>query len=988
MKPGFADDRAKEGDTASFDVMMLSPQGQAVAQAAVRWQLLKVETRFQWYRSGSTWESEPITRTQRVADGRIDLQAQGGARITAPVAYGRYRLEVSTDDPNGPMTTYAFTAGFVGGGTADTPDVLDVTLDKGDYAAGETLNLAIAPRFAGLATIAIVSDRVVETLSVDVPQAGTRVAIPVKAEWGGGAYALVFHRRPLDVAASRQPGRAIGLAWFGIDTKAKSLAVTLGTPEKAPSRQALKVPVQVSGLAAGEEARITLAAVDVGILNLTRYQPPRPESHYLGKRRLSAEMRDLYGQLIDGMQGTRGAIRSGGDAGAKMSGSPPAQDPVSLFSGLVTVGADGKAEVTFDIPDFNGTLRLMAMAWNAERVGSGTKDIIIRDPVVITPTLPRFLAAGDQALARLDLTNVEGAPGEYRISVAGSGEGGLVAGANQMVRLTESGKATVSLPLTGRAPGIASLDVRLTGPGGYETTSRYRLGLRPAFLPASSREVISLAPGASRVIDPALLTPFLPGTGAVTLSASPNAALDVPALIASLDHYPYGCTEQTVSRALPLLYLSELAADERRLNLSMPPPDRLRDTLDRVLARQGSMGGFGLWSSQNEDNWITAMTADFLVRARDKGLSVPPLALQNVLDRLKNLISQSSDGIGDGGIDLAYAHYVLARTGRGIISDLRFIADTKMDEVTTALAKAQIGAALALMGDQRRAETAFLAALAKLNDDDELGRADYGSNLRDAAAIAALASEGRMPRAIVDRAVAKIGEERRRVGTLSTQEKLWMVLAARSLNEAAGAIRIEAGNEIVSGPFFRTLKAEAIGQGITLTNRGAAPVDLAITSTGSPRTAPAPVAQDFTIRRSYFTPDGKPADIARVPQGTRLVVVLNITEPEPKSTQVMVHDPLPAGFEIDNPRLVAGGETQSFSWLPVDPVQPVQSEFRDDRFTAAYTLSGEAEAFTVAYVVRAVTPGRFQHGGAEVSDMYRPDRMARSAAGIMEVVAP
>ncbi len=828
----------------------------------------------------------------------------------------------------------------------------------------------------------------VETLAVEVPQGGTRVAIPVKADWGGGAYALVFHRRPLDVAASRQPGRAIGLAWFGIDTKAKSLSVTLGTPEKAPSRQTLKVPLQVSGLAAGEEARITLAAVDVGILNLTRYQPPKPEVFYLGKRRLSAEMRDLYGQLIDGMQGTRGAIRSGGDSGAKMMGSPPAQDPVSLFSGLVTVGPDGKAEVTFDLPDFNGTLRLMAMAWNAERVGSGTKDIVIRDPVVITPTLPRFMAVGDQALARLDLTNAEGQPGEYRISVTGGGEGGLVAGANQTIRLAEAGKAAVSLPLTGRSPGLSTLDVKLTGPGGYETVSRYRLGLRAPFLPASNREVITLAPGASRVINAAQLAPFLPGTGAVTLSASPNAALDVPALIGSLDQYPYGCTEQTVSRAMPLLYLSELAADERRLGLAMPPPERLRESIDRLLTRQNSSGGFGLWSAQGDDNWITAMTADFLVRARDKGIAVPQLALQNALDRLKNLISQSSDGIGDGGLDLAYAHYVLARTGRGVISDLRFIADTKMEEVTTALAKAQIGAALALMGDQRRAEAAFMAALAKLSDEDELGRADYGSNLRDAAAIAALASEGRMPRAIVDRAVAKIGEERRRVGTLSTQEKLWLVLAARSLNEAAGAIRIEAGNEIVSGPFFRTLKAEALAQPVTLTNRGTTAVDLAITASGSPRVAPAPVSQAFTIKRSYFTPDGKPADVAKVPQGTRLVVVLTMTEPEPKSTQVMVHDPLPAGFEIDNPRLVAVVRPRVSPGFLLILSSRCRASSVMIVLTAAYTLSGDTESFTVAYVVRAVTPGRFQHAGAEVSDMYRPDRMARSPAGVMEVVAP
>ena len=98
----------------------------------------------------------------------------------------------------------------------------------------------------------------------------------------------------------------------------------------------LRVPVKIDGLAAGEEARVVVAAVDVGILNLTNYKPPAPDDYYLGQRRLTAEIRDLYGQLIDGMQGTRGAIRTGGDGAApRCSGTPPTQPPLALYSGIV-----------------------------------------------------------------------------------------------------------------------------------------------------------------------------------------------------------------------------------------------------------------------------------------------------------------------------------------------------------------------------------------------------------------------------------------------------------------------------------------------------------------------------------------------------------------------------------------------------------------------------------------------------------------------------
>src|SRR5205814_532340 len=199
---------------------------------------------------------------------------------------------------------------------------------------------------------------------------------------------------------------------------------------------ALRIPVKINGLNPGEEARIVIAAVDVGILNLTKYKPPAPDDYYLGQRRLTTDVRDLYGQLIDGMQGARGQIRSGGDENAaQLEGSPPTQKPLALYSGIVTVQADGSATVMFDIPDFAGTARVMAVAWTREKVGRANGDVIIRDPVVLTATLPRFLLNGDRGTMHLDLDNVEGASGEYKVEV--KSEGVNVAGnaAPQTLRL-------------------------------------------------------------------------------------------------------------------------------------------------------------------------------------------------------------------------------------------------------------------------------------------------------------------------------------------------------------------------------------------------------------------------------------------------------------------------------------------------------------------------------------------------------------------------
>src|SRR5215212_6499658 len=211
------------------------------------------------------------------------------------------------------------------------------------------------------------------------------------------------------------PGRAIGLQWFSVDRKARTLAFEMPLPSLMRPNGPLRVPMKINGLSAGEEARIVVAAVDVGILNLTNYKPPAPDNHYLGQRQLSSEIRDLYGQLIDGMQGTRGAIRTGGDEGGRLNGSPPTGPPLALYSGVVNVSS-GSATIEFDIPAFSGTVRVMAVAWSKDKIGRANGDVTVRDPVVATATLPRFLLTGDRGTMNLDIDNVEGQAGAYTVT--------------------------------------------------------------------------------------------------------------------------------------------------------------------------------------------------------------------------------------------------------------------------------------------------------------------------------------------------------------------------------------------------------------------------------------------------------------------------------------------------------------------------------------------------------------------------------------------
>src|SRR5262249_34483465 len=295
----------------------------------------------------------------------------------------------------------------------------------------------------------------------------------VGSDWGTGAYVVATLRRPLDVAASRMPGRALGVQWFAIDRAARTLSVDMKLPDVMRPNGTLRVPVKLGGLNPGEDARIAVSAGDVRMLKLTNYRPPGPDDYYLGQRQWSGELRALYGQLIDGMQGTRGQIRTGGDAGGELNGSPPTQPPLALYSGIVPVAPDGTAEVLFDIPAFAGSVRVMAVAWSKDKVGHAAGDVIVRDPVVLTATLPRFLLSGDRGTVRLDIDNVEGSAGDYRVEVAAEGPLAVGAGASQIVKLAAKTRGGFSLPLSATAAGTGAVSVRINGPGNFDLARTY-----------------------------------------------------------------------------------------------------------------------------------------------------------------------------------------------------------------------------------------------------------------------------------------------------------------------------------------------------------------------------------------------------------------------------------------------------------------------------------------------------------------------------------
>ncbi|MEY8841848.1 alpha-2-macroglobulin family protein, partial [Cribrihabitans sp. XS_ASV171] len=350
------------------------------------------------------------------------------------------------------------------------------------------------------------------------------------------------------------------------------------------------------------------------------------------------------------------------------------------------------------------------------------------------------------------------------------------------------------------------------------------------------------------------------------------------------------------------------------------------------------------------------------------------------MDNLRNRINYAPD-FDDGGEDIAYALFVLAREGAASMGDLRYYADVKAEGFSTPLALAQLGAALAAYGDQSRADALFARAARRIagqQADAPVWRADYGTPLRDAAGLLTLAAEAGSD--VVDRA-ALADRVAAAPDRLSTQEAAWSLLAAHALIDRPGDAGLRVNGAAVDGPFVQVLEDEAQDP-LNITSTGSSATDITLTVLGVPRVPPPAGGMGYEITRQYYTMEGEPRDASRFAIGERMVTVLTVSPFEDQGARLIIDDPLPAGLEIDNPNLLRSGDVRALDWLDLSEAR--HAEFRSDRFIAAVDLQGSAP-ITLAYVARAVTPGSFHHPAASVEDMYRPRYRARTGTGLVEV---
>jgi alpha-2-macroglobulin len=992
----------------TFEVIAVDAFGRRVAAPRVHYKLISERWNYDWYEQGGRWAWRRTSRDIPIAEGALDVGAKTPAKLTKRLGWGDYRLELD-DAATGARSVIRQSSGWTEPADGiEPPDTARVAAARTNHLTGDTVEVHIEAPFAGEAEVVVASDRLILSKSVSVPKGGATVKLKTNAAWGGGAYVMATVVQPRDPAASPKPRRALGLVYVPLEPSGRKLTVALQTPPVLDSKAPVQAPLIVKGLGAGETAHVTLAAVDEGILRLTHQKNPDPTARYFGKRALGLAYRDDYGRLLDPNLGAAGAVNFGGDEvrGAGLSVVPI--KTVALWSGVVTTDAHGRATVRLPPGDFNGQLRLVAVAWTDKAVGSGSTQMTVRQPVVAELALPRFLAPGDRAQAVLELDNVAGRPGAYRADVLAAG--GFIAPPGRSYPLSVGQRLAQPLEVTApRQPGIGSLELKTSGPG-FASDRRYPIQTRLGWGPATRAYTSLQRPGESYTPPASLLGGFAPGSASLTVSYSPFRNFDPAPLAAALSHYPYGCSEQLVSAAFPQLYAPEVGGKPRA------PSAALASAVGKLLDRESLDGSFGLWRVGDgaADPWLGGYITDFLLEAQAQGVAVPDEALTRALSAMR-LVSKP-DGFSAVGYAMeptysrgkqgereraenqrrrsraaAYALYDLAKAKQGDLARLRWFHDVGFKTERSPIARAHIGAGLAAMGDRVRAHDSFVQAVAALGFKD--GSDWYQSPLRDLAGVVALAYEAGET-GIARSLQGRLENAVRAPDSLNTQELAHLLKAAHAMLAAAGPIDIQAsGVQPLGGARF------AIGRlaSARFVNAGRGAVWRTATVSGLPDAAPKAGGSGLRLEKRFYRLDGSPADPGALKQGERVIVRLTGSAAAQRRALTVIDDALPAGLEIEavlkpaDAQGVATGEGDRkttpgrFAFLG-QLSDPQVQEKRDDRFIAALTLA-DGKPFTLAYVARAVTPGDFFLPGAEARDMYRPAVNAHTAPGRLKIAA-
>lgn len=910
---------------------------------------------------------------------------------------------------------------------------------------GEQTQISVRAPYRGQMLFTVESDHVHEAQWVHVAAANSDVTWTFRiGQFAPNVYVSAFLIKDphADSRETFTPDRAFGVLSIPVDRSGMTQGMRLTAPKEVRSNTRFDVRLDLDVDPQGGQTFVTVAAVDEGILALTKFATPDPLGEILKRRALGVETFETIGWTFLLPQSGPGRKTGGGDDGEGGRGGKDAAGrvspikPVALWSGLVTVPESGQVTIPFSVPQYRGALRIMAVAAGKRRIGSASAQLLVRDPLVLQTTLPRFLLDGDEATIPVSVTNLSGGGQDVSVtltaedlpipnlalppSLPGNPPVVILGDARAQLKLKNGAAGVTRFRIRGnRTLGAAKLRV-VAKAGALESREELDVPLNPASPRERIVQRVTLSAGKRDLSS--LLTGWTAGSERTTFWATSNPYGDVFDHLAHLIHYPYGCIEQTTSSTRPLLYVANLLNNIDPTLISEGKLEQyVMHGVMRVLSMQTAEGGFAYWPGGTTPHpWGTAYATHMLIDAQKQGYLVPAGRLQDAIRYLENeLTSRIEVGRADygnyySGNPEAYMQYVLALAGRGHKGRIQKLIDTQPSSPVGEQAEHPylLKAALYLAGDRRYESDLKRPDLspvvpARWNDwsfySDRRRRGMMLSIFQDLFG-ADPAGEG-----LADLVAGALRGQRSHYYT--TQELVWgitglgkrvgqrshdiptVTLAADGRRLGATPPSAKGAKEKASSISWSLLRASEY-RSVTLDVAGTStrPLYLFVTSEGI-RQKPdlTEGSEGLEITRAYYKMDGNALTAVNLTDGSiRLgdlvfveLTVRNSGKDEQKNIALV--DRLPAGFEIENPRL-----GRSYDWMQEkeDSLWSLEHmNMRDDRME----LFGHLESREIRkyfYAVRAVTAGAFKLPMAFAEAMYDPAIWAREGGGSVVIAAP
>ncbi|GAA4831665.1 alpha-2-macroglobulin family protein [Algivirga pacifica] len=919
-------------------------------------------------------------REQVLESAEITLNGKSTTYSFIPEQSGEYEVRVYL--PGAKSYTRRWFYAYAWGASANASFEVDkdgdvlVKSDKEQYEVGETAKVLLNAPFAGKMLVTIEKDELLDYFFVEADEKSAMIEIPMKEEYMPNAYVTATLIKPLE--DDRIPLTvAHGVASLSVVKASNRIALDIDVPER--SRSNTKQEIIITSELEEEDIEVTVAVVDEGILQIKNYQTPDPFEFFFQKQSLQVDSYDLYPRLLPNMKPQANRFGAGAfDMERRVN--PLTNQRVRLlsyWSGTLKTDSDGEVRYTVDIPEFSGSLRVMAVATKADAFGSSSKNIKVADPLVVSTALPRFMSPEDQLKAPITLTNTTDEEMEVSLKLKTDGVLHSEGLSSNRIRIPSNSEKQVLFEL-GAKKMIGASKVTVTAEAGGEVfKSETDLTVRPITSLVKESGHGKLVAGNKVELD--LKKDYLKPRGRLLVSKSP--VITFAEHLDELLRYPHGCVEQTVSAVFPQLYFSDLSNALNQETNSQEAAFNVREAIKKLYTMQMYNGGLSYWQGGSYESWWGSVYAAHFMQEADKaGFTVDKVFMDKLYSYLNQRLGQRmtadhyyynvSGELKSREIarrEVFYSLYVLAQAGKKSISTMNYYKEHP--DLLTTDAQYMLACTYQLIGDQASFRQLLPPSFGSEKSRKEFG-GSFASHVRDQAIALNVLMETNpehMQVGVLAESLSKAVKEERH---LSTQEQAFSFLALGKLSKKTNAMPVK-GEILVDGKKVSTyeegivtLTKEIISEKVSIEAEGSG--DLYYFWELDGLSATGEVEEEdkhLKVRRTFLDRYGREIENNKVQQNDLVVVKITLESDGRSVENVVVTDMLPAGFEVENPRI---GELPGISWAKGNTAE--HTDFRDDRVHFFTTATAKQKTFY--YMVRAVSSGTFSLGPVSADAMY------------------